>query len=458
MISDYQSNTGGTLTWEEVIPTAIRESTWRGESALMDRDGNEIPVSQVVIAHRSRTGAVDFFSTIARGISDRKQWEAELRQAHKMEAIGRLAGGIAHDFNNLLTVISGYNQLLATRLPQEKVTQEAISQIGKAAERATSLTRQLLAFGRNQILRPVVLNLNTVVGEMGRMMGRLAGESIEITTKLDPTLGCVEADRGQMEQILLNLVMNARDAMAKPGTVTIETSPVHLDASYVRSHPYVQEGSYAMLAVSDTGCGMDKETTLRIFEPFFTTKEVGNGTGLGLATVYGIVKQSKGSIEVFSEVGAGTTFRIFLPLSEALLRPKTASPGLSEIPRGTEIILLVEDEEDVRRFSRAILEANGHTVLVAKDGSEALDIFEKRHRSISLMLTDVVMPGMSGRELADRVKAIKPDIKVLFMSGYTNDAVFRNEMMEKGVYFLQKPFSAASLCLKVRETIDSPQA
>ena len=389
---------------------------------------------------------------------DRTRLEEQLRQAQKMEAIGRLAGGIAHDFNNLLTAITGYSELVINSLGANLLARKNVEHIKKAAWRAATLTRQLLAFSRRQVQHLKVLDLNAVVTNFEAMLQPLIGEDIHLETVLQPGLGLIKADPGQIEQIILNLIVNARDAMPEGGNLTIETANVELDEAYAHRHVSVRPGPYVMLAFSDTGCGMDEETQARIFEPFFTTKEHGKGTGLGLATVYGIVKQSGGNIWVYSELGKGTTFKIYLPQVEGIAEgSEPAHPG-SSILRGSETILLVEDEDMVRSLAQEILEAHGYAVSEACDSTEALRICHMHSGSIHLLVTDVVMPGMSGRELAARLGTIHPETKVLYMSGYTDDAVVRHGVLNAGLVFLQKPFSANTFLRKVREVLDSPSS
>jgi PAS domain S-box-containing protein len=379
--------------------------------------------------------------------------EEQLRQSQKMEAVGQLAGGVAHDFNNLLTAITGYSDLALRQLDQNSPVRPRIEEIKKAGERAASLTRQLLAFSRKQILQPKVLDLNVVIPEMDKMLRRLIGEDIVLQTVLDTSLGQVKADPGQIEQILMNLAINARDAMPQGGHLTIETKNVYLDRTQVNRRDVVRPGHYVMVSVSDNGCGMDSETQSRIFEPFFTTKEVGKGTGLGLSTVYGIVKQSEGSIWVYSEVGRGTTFKIYLPRVDEVVETQQGADRLSA-PRGHETVLLVEDEEIVRTLSMEILEQYGYAVIAASNGEEGLRICKEYEGQIDLMITDVVMPHMSGRELAAHVAVLRPDTQVLYMSGFTDDAIFRHGLIDEDVSFLQKPFSPDSLALKAREVLD----
>jgi PAS domain S-box-containing protein len=387
-----------------------------------------------------------------------RQSEEQLRQAVKMEAVGRLAGGVAHDFNNILTAITGYSDLLLLNLDQQDPQRQDVQDILVAADRAASLTRQLLAFSRKQVLQPQRLDLNRVVANMDKMLRRIIGEDIDLVTVLGPELGTVTADPGQIEQVVMNLAVNARDAMPQGGKLTIETVDVDLDAAYAQNHLEAQPGPYVMLAVSDTGVGLDQEAQARIFEPFFTTKELGKGTGLGLSTVYGIVKQSGGLIWVYSEPGKGTTFKIYLPrldgagISAGLVQASAASE------RGSEIILLVEDEDMVRHVARRILARLGYTVLEAASGLDALVVSREHAGPIHLMLTDVVMPGMSGWEIMENLKPQRPGMKVLFMSGHTENAIVHHGVLNPGTAFIQKPFKHDFLAHKVREVLDNPAA
>jgi len=377
----------------------------------------------------------------------------QLRQAQKMEAVGQLAGGVAHDFNNLLTAIFGYSELSLKRLPKGDDLRKNMEEIKKACGRATSLTRQLLAFSRKQMLQAKVIDLNTIVADIDKMLRRLIGEDIDLVSVLDPIPCKIKGDAGQIEQVIMNLAVNARDAMPRGGKLTIETGQVLLDQSSAEKHVIVKSGPYAMLAVSDTGCGMDRDTRRRIFEPFFTTKEMGKGTGLGLSTVYGIVKQSEGTICVYSEPGQGSTFKIYLPLVEEVVEANEFRAEPTELVWGQETILLVEDEEIVRDLTSQILEMSGYQVLVAVNGEDACRVCREHTGDIHLMLTDVVMPQMSGRELAERVELMRPEILVLYMSGYTDDAIVRHGVLEKDMPFLQKPFTPDSLTLKVRNVL-----
>ena len=388
-------------------------------------------------------------------VTERKRLEAQFRQSQKMESVGQLAGGIAHDFNNLLTVINGTADLALMQLREGDPLHEDFQEVRRAGERAAALTRQLLAFSRKQILQPQVQSLNTVVAEMESMLRRLIGEDIDLVFKPTEGLGSVKSDRGQIEQVIANLAVNARDAMPQGGKLTIETRNVELDERYGSRHgASVRSGPYVMLAISDAGVGMDEVTRRRIFEPFFTTKSPGKGTGLGLSTVYGIVKQSDGFIWVYSEVGQGTTFKIYLPrVAEAAGRQRrgpTVAPA-----HGTETILIVEDEEALRHLSKRILESAGYKVLTAANGGEALVLMERHEEPVHLMLTDVVMPGMTGRELAERLGGIRSGMKVLFTSGYTDHAIVHHGVLAEGTPFIGKPFSVAELTRKVREVLDS---
>ncbi|HEY3205028.1 MAG TPA: response regulator [Thermoanaerobaculia bacterium] len=382
----------------------------------------------------------------------RRQAEEQLRQSQKMEAIGQLAGGVAHDFNNLLTAILGYAEFLATRLREDPAGLAEVEEIRKAGERAASLTRQLLAFSRRQVLEPKVLDLNAIVRGVEKMLNRLIEANVDLVATLDPSLSSVHADAGQIEQVIMNLVVNARDAMPRGGKLTIETANVELDEAYARQHAPTKPGHYVMLAVSDSGLGMDAETQSHIFEPFFTTKEQGKGTGLGLSTVYGIVQQSGGHIWVYSEPGRGTTFKVYLPRVEGTVETAESPPPAVPV-RATETILLVEDDEALRRLALKTLQGLGYTVLDAGCGSDALDIARRSSGPVDLILTDVVMPEMSAAELTARLRRIRPQARLLYMSGYTDEAIVRHDVLAPGTAFLQKPFTPASLARKVREVL-----
>ncbi len=381
--------------------------------------------------------------------------EEQLRQAQKLESVGRLAGGVAHDFNNLLTTILGYSELIYMEQDLNDTTREGVQEIKKSAERAASLTQQLLAFSRKQIMRPQQIDLNKLIKNFRKMLTRLIHENITFSTKLDTGIGKIKADPVQIEQVIMNLAVNARDAMPDGGTFTIETHKVHLDESYRQEHPQVSPGDYVLLAVSDTGHGMDEETMDYIFDPFYTTKGVGKGTGLGLSTVYGIVKQSEGHILVYSEPDHGTTFKIYLPAIEETEKQQESLPENRDVMGGTETILLVEDEESLRKMAGKILEGYGYSVVVAKSGLDALAILsESEQLKIDCLVTDVIMPEMGGKELSKKLLEEYPKLKMLFVSGYTANVIAHHGVLDKGVSFLQKPFSPQSLAEKVREVLD----
>jgi signal transduction histidine kinase/CheY-like chemotaxis protein len=427
------------------------------ETVRRRKDGTEVHVSVSISPIRERDGRIVGASLICRDVSERKRLERQVVQSQKMEAIGQLAGGVAHDFNNLLTIINGYSELLLNRLPAGDSMRQLLSEINRAGERAGTLTRQLLAFGRQQVLEPKVLDLNAVVSDTEKMLRRLIGEDVILTYVPSPAVQPVKVDPGQMEQILMNLAVNARDAMPQGGRITLETRSVTLDEHYVQSHPDARPGQYAMLAVSDTGCGMDDATKARIFEPFFTTKGPGKGTGLGLATVYGIVQQSGGCIEVSSELGRGTTFKIYLPQVREPVSAVKSMCGIRMMPRGSEIVLLVEDEDGVRSLARHVLRSCGYAVLEADDGQRAVQLVEDHRGPIDLVVCDVVMPYLGGRQLVERLSALRPALKVLFVSGYTDDAVVRHGVLTSDYAFLQKPFTPTALAQKVREVLEGTQ-
>jgi PAS domain S-box-containing protein len=391
-------------------------------------------------------------------ITDRAQLENQFRQAQRMEAVGRLAGGVAHDFNNLLTVINSYSEFLLEDLDAEDHRRHDVEEIRKAGVSAAALTRQLLAFSRQQVLQPQILDPSDVLAKAESLLKRMIGEDVEVVMALAPQLGTVRADPGQVEQVIMNLAVNARDAMPEGGRLTIETANVEMDEAYLRNHAVGSPGRYVMLAVTDTGVGMDETTQAHIFEPFFTTKETGKGTGLGLATVYGVVKQSGGFIWVYSEPGHGTTFKIYLPRVDEPAQSLTGPDVTTKSLRGVETVLLVEDAVAVRAVARHTLERQGYTVLEASNGAAALRLAAEHPGTIQLVVTDVVMPGMNGRQFAEQLAAARPSLKVLYTSGYTDDAVVRHGVLESGVQFLQKPFTPDALARKVREVLDSRPA
>jgi PAS domain S-box-containing protein len=424
------------------------EATWKR------KDGGLLTVQLNVRAVRNAARQVEYYETFVRDVTEQRRLQQQVLQSQKMEAVGRLAGGIAHDFNNLLTVITSYSDLLLEDLGKDDPKRDDVEQVRKAAEGAASLTRQLLAFSRQQVLAPRVVSLNAVVDSLQKILRRVIGEDVELATALAPDLGAVKADVGQLEQVLMNLTVNARDAMPTGGKLTIETANVEHDPAYARAREGAAVSRFVMLAVTDTGVGMDEATKARIFEPFFTTKEAGKGTGLGLATVYGIVNQSGGFIWVYSEPGNGTSFKIYLPRVDAPAEGVKAAGNVS-VPRGTETVLLVEDAAAVRAVAKQVLQRQGYTVLEAPHGEAALHLAQKHRGRIHLLLTDVVMPVLSGRRLAEQLAPLRPDMKVLYASGYTDDSVVRHGILESGTAYLQKPFTPDSLARKVREVLDA---
>ena len=424
------------------------------ELEIIAKDGSRLTV-EAKIRTIDKGGVPVLVQGIARNITNRKQLEEQLLQARKLESIGRLAGGIAHDFNNMLTAITGYSDLALRKLAKDSPACRDIEEVKKAGERSAMLTSQLLAFSRRQMLHPEVLKVNDVISETSSMLKRLIGEDVELQTTLEPSVGCIKVDPGQLSQILMNLSINARDAMANGGKLTVETGNVFVESYYADNVAGLLPGAYVTLSVADTGVGMAPEILKQIYDPFFTTKSIGEGTGLGLATVYGIVKQSGGHIFVYSEVGHGTTFKIYLPrVAEETEIPKTHDAEVT-FALGTETILLVEDEELVRSLTREVLEACGYKVIEAADGVEALEIIEISQSEIDLLLTDVVMPRMGGRELAEILKKNDPRLPILFSSGYTDDAILANGAHPINVNFIQKPYSLDEVGRKVRELLDA---
>ena len=458
---------GGERFWALGIVTPIRDANARlsGFSKILrDMTERKLAEKELERAHeaaetqvRERTAELRTANAgLQKEIADRNLLEQQLRQAQKMEAFGQLAGGVAHDFNNLLTIISGYSEIMLDSLPPDDRNRGLIKEIHKAGERAAALTRQLLAFSRKQVIQPRVLDLNGVVASTKKMLERLIGDDVNLTTVLAPLVDRVNVDPGQVEQVIVNLVLNARDAMPRGGRITIETANADLDDTYGQSHAEVKPGRYVLLAVSDTGCGMSEEIQRHIFEPFFTTKGPGRGTGLGLATVFGIVKQSGGHVWVYSEVGRGTTFKIYLPAVAEIARENQPEEKPTANLSGSETILLVEDEKALRALTRVALLAKGYTLLEAADGEEALRLCEQHVGPIHLLVSDVVMPHLGGRQLAERLMVLHPEMRVLFISGYTDDAVVRHGVLQAEVAFLQKPFPMNALHRKVRAVLDSP--
>jgi two-component system cell cycle sensor histidine kinase/response regulator CckA len=416
------------------------------------KDASAITVRISGRAVSSADEPADVLEAIAEDVTDRRVLEDQLRQAQKMEAVGRLAGGVAHDFNNLLMVISGYAEVILAELPLDHCLHEKGRAIQLAADRATTLTRQLLAFSRKQLLELKVVDVNAIVLDMERLLRPLIGENVELTTSLAPDAAHTRADAGQLEQVLMNLVVNAKDAMTRGGKLTIETRNIVVDENHRRGQTFIRPGHYVLLAVSDTGMGMDKETQSRIFEPFFTTKEKGKGTGLGLSTVYGIVKQSGGYVMVQSEEHRGSIFHIYLPRVDGVAE-KHAAPVARAALGGTETVLLVEDEDSVRQLVRDTLAAKGYRVVEAENGEAGMTAAAQHEGEINLVITDVVMPGMDGRELVKQLVQVRPGTKVLYLSGYTEDAILSEGTIEKGAAFLQKPFTLQNLSRKVREVL-----
>jgi two-component system, cell cycle sensor histidine kinase and response regulator CckA len=428
------------------------ESVQGHETTRVTRDGRDVQVSLTLSPVRDATGGIAAIAEITRDISASKQLEQQFLQAQKMESVGRLAGGIAHDFNNLMTAVIGFSELLLARMGEENPSRGHIDEIKRSGERAAALTQQLLAFGRRQVQRPEVLDLNVVVAELQAILERLIGEDIDLMTLLADDPWPVKMDRSHIEQVVMNLALNARDAMPTGGKLTIETANRELDAEFAETHFGVEPGSYVLLTVSDTGVGMDADTRLRIFEPFFTTKE--DGTGLGLSTVFGIVKQSGGDVSVYSEPGHGATFKIYLPRTDDVPAPR-APAGSSEPAGGTETVLVVEDEEGVRELVREILEQAGYTVLTAAGPAEALSLAGSGEPDIDLLITDMIMPDMSGRQVAERLRPDRPSMRVLYMSGYTGDAMVHRGLLDPGAAFMVKPFASRELMTVVREILDS---
>ena len=436
------------------LPLALAEGKWSGEAALRTVSGEEVLAWLTIVAHRGGDGDLAFISAVAQDISQRRYLEDQLRQSQKMEAVGRLAGGVAHDFNNLLTAIAGHTELLLEDLGEDAEIRGDIEEVLHAVDRASALTRQLLAFSRRQVLQPKLLDVNQVISDLGRLLRRLIGPDVRLDTVLDPEVGRVRADRGQIEQVLMNLLVNARDALPQGGVVELRTMVLAVSEDSAEHRQGVMPGLYVEVAVADNGVGMSETLLSRIFEPFFTTKEQGKGTGLGLPTVFGIVSQSGGHVLVESEPAAGSTFRVLLPRVEDTVEEETQEAVVSQDSGGSETVLLVEDEAAVRRLGCRILERRGYTVVEAESGAAALRLFERLAPGIAMLVTDVVMPEMSGSELARRLRAMKPSLPVLFTSGYAADAIAQNGELGANTAFLEKPFTPDALAQKVRELLD----
>ncbi len=451
-IKSYHPDEAARRVLEEGVPTVMRTGIWQGESALIAKDGEEIPVSQVLMAHRDDQGEVAYLSTVMRDLRELRRLEAQLLHSQKLEAIGRLAGGIAHDFNNMLFVINNYVSMSIEALPEAHPCRRDLTLVLEAAERATTLCTQLLGFARKQIVSPEVVCLNDLLRNFERFIRRIIGESIELTTKLEAGLWNVRIDPAQFDRIVTNLTVNARDAQPGGGKLTLETRNALLDETYVASHPEVKPGKYVMLAVSDQGRGMTREVLERLFEPFFSTKALGEGTGLGLATVHGAVKQNGGHIYVYSEVGRGTTFKVYLPCVDEEVRHEPPSAPVSV--RATETALVVEDEDLVRELTVRVLETAGFRVLESASPDEALEIARAYDGPIHLLVSDVVMPKMSGPQLAARILESRRSMRVLFVSGYTDSTIIDHGILAEGVEFLAKPFGRDQLLTRVREVLD----
>jgi two-component system, cell cycle sensor histidine kinase and response regulator CckA len=444
--------------YDEMWKTVLSGNVFRGIVMNRKKNGETLIVEKTLTPLRDGSGEITHFISTGRDITERRKLESELQQAQRMDAIGRLAGGVAHDFNNLLLVISAYAELMLDSLAEDDPLRRNVAEIMAASRRAADLTRQLLAFGRKQMQLLQVLDLNTVIGEITTMLPRLIGEDIELVFSRGEDLGKVKADPVQIEQVVMNLAANARDAMPGGGTLTIETATVRVDEFYLQRHSIVPAGDYVLLTVTDTGQGIAAEHLAHIFEPFYTTKEAGKGTGLGLATVYGIVKQNGGFVWVYSEPGLGTTFKVYLPRVQAPDSEVRITKPAEHSPRGCETLLLVEDEASVRQASRQFLTRSGYTVLEAADGEDAIRASRDHRGPIHLMVTDVVMPRMGGPRLAERLADERPDMKVLFVSGYAENTVLRHGKIDVTTRFLQKPFSLKTLARKVREVLEAGEA
>jgi two-component system cell cycle sensor histidine kinase/response regulator CckA len=441
--------------YQELWATITAGEVWQGRFVNKRKDGSLYTADTTIAPVCDENGGIMNYISLQRDVTRELQLEEQYYQVQKMKALGQLTAGIAHDFNNLLNVINGYAELVQLRLSPDSALQQPLENIRSAGRRAAGLVSQLLAFSSKQAVQPRDLNLNSVVAEMSQMLERIVGEHIEMETRLTSDLWQVTADPTQIEQVIVNLVVNARDAMPQAGHLIIETANVILDGEYVADHLGMWPGKYVQLAVSDTGMGMSEEVKSRIFEPFFTTKEVGEGTGLGLATVHGIVQQSDGHIWVYSEEGHGTTFKIYWPVAAEVTSGLERPEAKSELPSGHETILVVEDDLGVRELARCVLQAQGYTVLQARDGGEALHLCASHPEDIQLLLTDLMIPRMKGTELACELARSRPDVKVVFMSGYSDEVAVQNGMLEPGAVLLEKPFGSAALVHKVRDALDN---
>ena len=446
------------LILETAIPAAVRDGMWKGEAAFLDKTGREVPFSLVLVAHKGADGTLSFLSTIARDLSKEKDLEAQFLHAQKMEAVGRLAGGVAHDFNNLLSVILSFARLAQERLPPDHPSYSDMNEVGRAGERAAELVRQMLAFSRKQVMQPRVVDVNHVLASIVPMIRRLIGEDIELIVSPAPQPAPIKADPSQLEQVIVNLAINARDAMPDGGKLILDTQNVMLNEGYAEGHLDTTPGPHVMIGISDTGQGMEAATKARIFEPFFTTKGPGRGTGLGLSTVFGIIKQSGGTIWVYSEVGRGTTFKLYFPRSnEAMSSSALVGTVAPSGPVVGAVVLLVEDEEQLRRLGAVVLRHAGYEVLEASDALTALEMARAYSGRIDLLLTDVVMPQMSGTQLAERLLEERPGLHILYMSGYTEDTIVHHGVLDKNVRFLAKPITPDVLLATVRRTLVQPE-
>ncbi|MEJ2544030.1 MAG: PAS domain S-box protein [Calditrichaceae bacterium] len=449
----FKSGQTPVQVYEELWTTIVSGKTWYGEIKNKKKDGTLILEDIVISPITNDKGTITHFVGLREDVTKQRMLEEQLRQSQKMEAIGHLAGGVAHDFNNLLTVISGYSDLILRDLSKDHKYFDKLYQVKLSGQRAESLTRQLLAFSRKQIMKPVVLDINLLINEMEKMLKRIIGEDIDLMTVYAKDLLRVKADPGQIEQVILNLVVNSRDAMPSGGKLIIETKNIFLDNEYVSYYPDIKTGIYSMISVSDTGLGISKEIQSQIFEPFFSTKEKGKGTGLGLSTVYGIVMQSGGHVDVQSEPDKMTTFNIYLPALKKEAKT-TKEQSDMDIDQGKkETILVVEDESTVRDFILAVLNKYNFNVIIAKDSKDAIKIAKSNKKRIHILLTDVIMPGMSGKELSEKILEILPKIKVVFMSGYTDEAIVQHGVLDEEINFIQKPFTPQVLIKVIKKVL-----